>query len=93
MAHTGMHPGATSGAMESAEREEPSGALLAFDWQAPPRPLQDFSSRTAIGAPEMSPGMSALYRLAPIPATHPPSSLTPARNEASKPAAKLHKAR
>jgi hypothetical protein len=54
MAHTGMHPGATSGAMESAEREEPSGALLAFDWQAHPRPLQDFSDARAPSQPHLT---------------------------------------
>jgi hypothetical protein len=33
--------------VESPEREEPSGALLAFDGQAPPYPIQEVSDASA----------------------------------------------
>jgi hypothetical protein len=47
VAHTGTHSSPACWSMESPEREEPSGALLAFDWQAHLDPLQEVSDASA----------------------------------------------
>ena|SRR5689334_20545387 len=47
LAHAGAHPSAACWSMESPEREEPSGALLAFNREAHPHPLQEVSDASA----------------------------------------------
>ena len=47
VAHTGTHSGAACWSMESPKREEPSGALLAFDRRAHPHALQEVSDASA----------------------------------------------
>ena len=45
--YTRAHSSAAGWSMESPEREEPSGALLAFNREAHPHPLQEVSDASA----------------------------------------------